>query len=110
MFTSKFEELKHKIERKYLVKKKIEYLKQIDFQLKRMNKLINLVNKIFLSESRSSLKLEFLIEKIKQCEYPSSNIGDDLKTNLRSKGWFISWRGWVKRKSSVDIKHIMQMF
>ena len=79
MFTSKFEELKHKIERKYLVKKKIEYLKQIDFQLKRMNKLINLVNKIFLSESRSSLKLEFLIEKIKQCEYPSSNIGDDLK-------------------------------
>ena len=112
MFTSKFEELKHKIERKNLVKKKRENnLKQIDFQLQRMNKLINLVNKIFLSESRRSLKLEFLIEKIKQCEYPSSNIGGDLNRLIsESKGWLISLRGWVKRKSSVDIKHVMQLF
>ena len=89
MFSSKFEELKEKIKRKNLIKKKREHnFKQIDFQLKRMNKLTNLVNKIFLSESRNSLKLEFLIEKIKQCEYSSSSIGDDLNRLItESKGW-----------------------
>ena len=61
-----------------------------DFQLKIINKLIKLVNKIFLSESRRYLKLEFLIEKIKQCEYPSSNIGDNLKRLIsESKGLLI---------------------
>ena len=112
MFSSKFEELKEKIKRKNLIKKKREQnFKQIDLQLKRMNKLTNLVNKIFLSESRSSLKLEFLIEKIKQCEYSSSSIGDDLNRLItESKGWLKTWRGWVKRKSSVDVKDVMKLF
>ena len=112
MFISKFEELKQKINRKNLIKKKREHkFKQIDFQLKRMNKLINLVNKIFLSESRSSLKLEFLIEKIKMCEYLSSSIGDDLNRLItESEGWLKTWRGWVKKKSNTDINDVTKLF
>ena len=112
MFISKFEELKKKIKRKNLIKKRREQnFKQIDFQLKRMNQLINLVNKIFLSESRSSLKLEFLTEKIKQCEYSSSSIDEDLKRLIKeSNGWLKTWRGWVKRKSSTDVKDVLKLF
>ena len=107
-----FEELKQKIERKNLIKKKREQkFSQIDFQLKRMKQLTNLVNKIFLGESRSSLKIDFLTEKIKHCEYSSSSIDKDLKRLIKeSNGWLKPWRGWLKRNSSINVKDVLKLF
>ena len=107
-----FEELKQKIERKNLIKKKKEQnFKQIDFQLKRMKQLTNLVNKIFLAESRSSLKIYFLTEKIKRCEYSSISINEDLSRLMKeSNGWLKPWRGWLKRNSSIHVKDVLKLF
>ena len=109
---NKFKKLKNKINRRNSIKKKREsQFKKVDWQLKRMSRLANLVNKIFLSESKTSLKLEFLIEKLKYCEYPCSSIDSDLERIIKcSNGWLKPWRGWVRKNSSIHVNDVINLF
>ena len=72
-FTSGFERLKNILQIKSMKKKKIENkMKHIDWQLLRLERLARLVNKIFLSEKKTALKLEFLEEKLRHSDYSYS--------------------------------------
>ena len=112
MVGSRFELLKLKIERKNSKKKKRELkFKQIDWQFKRLSKLTNLVHKIFISETKNALKFDFLLEKIERCDYSCISIDSDLRRLIKdSNGWLRTWRGWVKKNSSIDVNDVMKLF
>jgi hypothetical protein len=72
-------------------------MKHIDWQLLRLERLARLVNKIFLSEKKTALKLEFLEEKLIHSDYSCSNIESDLERLIKnSNGWLKTWKGWIK--------------
>jgi hypothetical protein len=52
-------------------------MKTIDWQLKRMPTLARIVHYIFISEYKSAIKKEVLLEKIRYSDYSSANIEAD---------------------------------
>ena len=84
-------------------------MKQIDWQLLRLDRLARLVNKIFLSEKKTALKLEFLEEKLRDSDYSSSTIRGDLERLIKnSNGWLKTWKGWIKKNSSMDVTNVVK--
>ena len=74
-------------------KKRENKMKHIDWQLLRLERLARLVNKIFLSEKKTALKLEFLEEKLIH-----SDIKSDLERLIKnSNGWLKTWKDGSRR-------------
>ena len=111
-FTSGFERLKNLIEIKRIKKERKEKkLAQIDWQAQRLDKLARLVNKIFVSEKKTALRVEFLEERLKNCDYSISTVKSDLERLIRnSNGWLKVWKGWVKKNSSIDASKFVKLF
>ena len=111
-FISGFERLKNIIQIKSMKKKKRENkMKHIDWQLLRLERLARLVYKIFLSEKKTALKLEFLEEKLIHSDYSCSNIKSDLERLIKnSNGWLKTWKGWIKKNSSMDVTNVVKLF
>ena len=111
-FTSGFERLKNLIEIKRIKKERREKkFAQIDWQAQRLDKLARLVNKIFVSEKKTALRVEFLEERLKNSDYSISTVKSDLERLIRnSNGWLKVWKGWVKKNSSIDASKFVKLF
>ena len=111
-FKTGFERLKNIIEIKSMKKKKRESkMKNIDWQLLRLERLARLVNKIFLSEKKTALRLEFLEEKLIHSEYSCTTVKSDLERLIKnSNGWLKIWKGWIKKNSSMDVTNVVKLF
>ena len=78
-------------------------LKQIDFQKKRLPKLARQVNSAFVSEQKSCIKFERLLQMV---EHNKEDKRSDLQRLVReTNGWLTLYKDWVKRKPG-DINNI----
>ena len=111
-FTSGFERLKNIIENKRIKKERREKkFTQIDWQAQRLDRLARLVHKIFVSEKKTALRVEFLEERLKNSDYSTSTVKSDLERLIKnSNGWLKVWRGWVKKNSSIDATKFVKLF
>ena len=69
------------------------------------------MNKIFVSEKKTALRVEFLEEMLKNSDYSISTVKSDLERLIRnSNGWLKVWKGWVKKNSSIDASKFVKLF
>ena len=99
-----YEKLISKIKKHQKKKEKRENkLKQIDFQKERLPKLARQVNSAFVSEQKSCIKFERLLQMVEQNKEDKRS---DLQRLVReTHGWLTLYKDWVKRKPG-DINNI----
>jgi hypothetical protein len=72
--------------------------------LKRLPTLARIVHNIFISEQRSAIEKEVLLEKIRYSDYSSANIEADFDRLVnKTDRWLIIFNEWIKRNSKWDI-------
>ena len=78
---------------------------RVDWQKKSMPELARIINTIFISEQKSVLHKNLLIEKIKNSHYQTvRSIEQDLsRLKQLSNGWLKQTRGWIRRNNMMDI-------
>jgi hypothetical protein len=101
-----FPEIIEKVEsRSKIVKERQAKFDQIDWQAKRIPKLVRLLNRIFISQEKSVLIYEALSEKIKYVR-GSSKVECDLNLLIeKSNGWLKIFGGWIKRDTSMEFNN-----
>ena len=112
IFSSTFEKLKYSIQKKSMKKnRRALKIKQIDWQLQRLGGLTTLINKVFVAEKKTALKMDFLMEKLRLSDYSCDTIKNDIERLIKnSNGWLKFWKGWIKKNSAMNVSNVVKLF
>ena len=77
-----------------------------------MPELARIVNSIYMSDCKSTLHKEYLVDKIKYLNYQTvRRVEEDLVRLINmSNGWLSEFKkGWIRKNRMIDINNICEL-